>query len=159
MSHFMHEITILMGKLKVSLWAIIGIITASLTPIIPLLLLVGCAIVADTIFGIYKAYKLKLLITSRKMGQLVSKMVLYQGAIVSLFFLEKFLLGEFTIFITSIPFIITKLATITLLYIEGTSINEHIIKLYNVSIWGKFKELLKRSSEIKDDIKDVVKND
>ncbi len=149
------EMGVLSMKLKVSTWAVIGIITAFFTPIVPLLIIIGCAIICDTILGVYKAHKLNLPVTSRKMSQLVSKMCLYQFSIISLFILEKYLLGEFTLFITTVPFIITKLATIVLIYIEGKSINEHIIKLYNISIWKSLKELISRTKELKDEIESV----
>jgi len=153
------EMSVLVSKIKISTWAVIGIITAFLAPIIPLILMVGFAIIADTIFGIYKAKKLNIQITSRKMSQLVSKMVLYQMSIISLFILEKYLLNEFTTIFTDIHLILTKLGTITLLFIEIQSINEHIIKLYNVSMWGKFKELLSRTKQLKDELDQIKKTD
>jgi hypothetical protein len=155
MSHFINELTILAMKIKVSIGAVLAIILAFLVPIIPLLILVFFAIIADTIFGIYKAYKLKEKITSRKMSQLVSKMLLYQLTIISLFVLEKYLLNEFTSIFTDIHLILTKLGTITLIYIEVVSLNEHIIKLYNISIWKKFKELLGRTKALKDEIDSI----
>jgi len=87
---------------------------------------------------------------------IVSKMVLYQSAIITFFVLEKYVIGEFTILITSIPLIATKLVTVTLLYIESLSIVEGWSAISGVNIFSKFKEMLSRGRKIKDDIKDIT---
>lgn len=159
MSHMLiSELSTLLMKIKLSITGIIAIIIAFLVPIIPLILIVGVAILADTILGIYKAKKLGISITSRKMSALISKMVLYQSAVIGFFVIEKYILDDFIIIFTSIPLVLTKLVTLTLLFIEVQSVNEHVKKLYGISLWLKFKELLKRSKEIKDEIGDITKN-
>lgn len=152
------EMSILVSKIKVSSWAIIGLIIAFLVPIVPLILIVGIAILVDTIMGIYKAKKLGIAITSRKLSALISKMVLYQSAIVGFFVIEKYILDDFIIIFTAIPLVLTKLVTLTLLFIETQSINEHVKKLYNISLWGKFKDLLRRSKELKDELDEIKNN-
>ena len=64
-------------------------------PIKGLLIAVGVAIALDTIFGIFKAIKIKEEINSRRMSNIVSKFVLYEASILLLFVIDKFLLGEF----------------------------------------------------------------
>jgi len=150
------QTTILLMNIKASLTAIIGIVLAFLTPIIPLMLTVGAAIAIDTVCGIIKAKKLKDTITSRKMSKLISKLVLYQAAIVLFFCIEKFILSDIIGLFTSIPLILTKLVATTLLFIEGTSINENYKAITGVSIWKKFKNMLARAKEVKEDINDIV---
>jgi len=150
------ELTVLTMKIKTSLVAVIGIVMAFLVPIIPLLLIVGGAILLDTIFGIIKAKKLGDPVTSRKMSKIVSKMVLYESAVVLFFCIEKFVLGDIIGLFTSIPLILTKLVVTTLLFIEGTSINENYQAISGVSIWGKFKSLLSRGKELKKDFKELT---
>lgn len=150
------QTTILIMNLKTSLSAVFGIVLAFLMPIIPLMLTVGAAIAIDTICGIMKAKKLKDKITSRKMSKLISKLVLYQSAVVLFFCIEKFILSDIIGLFTSIPLILTKLVTTTLLFIEATSINENYQTITGISIWKKFKDLLARAKEIKEDVGEIV---
>jgi len=133
---------------------IVGILLTFLTPIIPLLILVGIAIAADTIFGIIRAKKLKQKITSRKMSQIVSKMVLYQGAVILFYSIEHFILGDIIGLFTSIPLILTKLVTSTLLFIELTSVSENIESAYGINLWKKFKEMVSRAKQVKEELED-----
>jgi len=133
---------------------IVGILLTFLTPIIPLLILVGIAIAADTIFGIIRAKKLKQKITSRKMSQIVSKMVLYQGAVILFYSIEHFILGDIIGLFTSIPLILTKLVTSTLLFIELTSVSENIESAYGINLWKKFKQMLTRAKQVKEELED-----
>jgi len=133
---------------------IVGILLTFLTPIIPLLILVGIAIAADTIFGIIRAKKLKQKITSRKMSQIVSKMVLYQGAVILFYSIEHFILGDIIGLFTSIPLILTKLVTATLLSIELTSVSENVESAYGINLWKKFKEMVSRAKQVKEELED-----
>lgn len=151
-----NESIILLGTLKNSIIGIIGIIMAFLVPIIPLILIVGAAITLDTIFGIYRSYKLKESITSRKLSRLISKMVLYQSAIILFFCIEKYILNDFIVVFTAIPLILTKLVSVTLIFVEIQSINENWMSITGVSLWSKFKDLLNRGKEIKSKIKDIT---
>jgi hypothetical protein len=149
------ESVILLSSIKNSLFAVIGIITAFLVPIIPLILIVGGAIILDTVFGVYRSFKLKESITSRKLSRLISKMVLYQSALIGFFCIEKFILDDFILIFTAIPLILTKLVSVTLIFIEAQSINENWMTITGVSIWKKFKELLYRSKELNNEFKEL----
>jgi len=145
----------LAASLKGSTAAIFGIVLAFLMPIVPLILIVGGAILLDTITGIYKARKLKEDITSRRMSAIVSKMALYQLALILFFTVETYVLQDIIGIFTAIPLILTKVVTTTLLFIEGTSINENYKAISGVNIWAKFKELLKRAKEVSNEVKDL----
>lgn len=125
-------------------------------PIQGLLISVGTAIALDTVFGISKAIKLKQKITSRKLSNIVSKFVLYQSAVLLIYTIDNFLLGEFFKMWFSIPFFFTKVVTIILIFIESVSIKENFEESFNVDVFKLLKGFLKRSKEIKDDI-DVLK--
>ena len=150
------QINILAISIKKSFLSIYGIIIAFLMPIIPLIIIVGVAIFVDSIFGILRAKKVKEPITSRKFSKIISKMVLYQSAIILAFAVEKFILGDIIGLFTSIPFILTKIVTTTLLFIEATSINENYLAISGVSIWKKFKTLLNRTKEFQKNIKKIT---
>jgi hypothetical protein len=125
-------------------------------PIQGLLISVGTAIALDTIFGISKAIRLKEKITSRKLSNIVSKFVLYQAAVLLIFTIDVFLLGEFFKLWFSIPYFFTKVVTIILIFIEAVSIKENFEEAFNVDIFKMLKKFLKRSVDIKQGI-DILK--
>jgi hypothetical protein len=125
-------------------------------PIQGLLISVATAIALDTIFGIAKAIKLKDKITSRKLSNIVSKFVLYQAAVLLIFTIDTFLLGEFFKLWFSIPFFFTKIVTIILIFIETVSIKENFEQAFKVNVFKLIKNFLKRGVEIKEDI-DILK--
>lgn len=143
-------------KLKLSMLPIFSVLLAFIVPIKPLMLIVGFSIFIDTIFGIVKARKLKQKVISKKLSRIVSKMVLYELAILLFFCIEKYIIGDFIGLITSIPLILTKIVTATLVTIEIVSINENYEVISGVNIWSKFKSFLMKGKELKEDIKDIV---
>ncbi len=147
-------INVLIMNLKSSLGAVLIILLAFLTPIAPLLILVGLAIGADTIFGIVRSVKKKRAITSRRLSALVSKMFLYQFATIGMYIVDKYLVGELIMVFTDIPLVLTKLVVATLLSIELKSINENIESGFGLNIWDKFKYMLRRAKSIKDELED-----
>lgn len=126
-------------------------------PIQGLLISVATAIALDTIFGIAKSIRLKDKITSRKLSNIVSKFVLYQAAVLLIFTIDTFLLGEFFKIWFSIPFFFTKIVTIILIFIETVSIKENFEQAFKVNVFKLLKSFLKRGVEIKEDI-DILKN-
>jgi len=118
-------------------------LTAVFTPVLPLLLTVGFLIGADFFVGLYKAYKLKQEITSRKLGHTISKMLLYQVTILSLFLFETFILDSV------LP--ITKIGAGLIAVVELKSISESVEIMTGVSIWKRIVKVVKRgNSETKD---------
>ena len=128
--------------------SLVIVVVGILTPVIPLVLTVGFLVAADFIFALYKAYKLNEPITSRKMGNTVSKMVLYTVAILSVFFLEVYVLDKV------LP--ISKIAAGLICLVEFKSLDESFKKLFNWSLWEKMKTILDRgNSSTKDIMKDL----
>ena len=66
-------------------------------PVYGILIAVGAAIILDTFTGVFKSIKLNGLssIRSRKLSNIVSKMLLYQVCILLLFIIDSFILNEF----------------------------------------------------------------
>jgi hypothetical protein len=118
-------------------------LVAVFTPVLPTLLTVGFLIALDFIVGIYRAFKLNEEITSRKMGNTISKMLLYNITILSLWVFEKYILQD------AIP--ITKIGAALISITELKSIDESVEKLTGVGIWKKLVRIVKRGdSETKD---------
>lgn len=121
-------------------------------PIKGLLIAVGVAIALDTIFGIFKAIKIKEEINSRRMSNIVSKFVLYEASILLLFVIDKFLLGEFFKLWFQIDHFFTKIVSIILIFIEMTSIKENFEVAFKVNIWQLLKKTIQRAKYIKNEI-------
>lgn len=122
-------------------------------PVVPLILLVGGFILIDTILGVWAAKKRGEKITSRKLGNIIPKMILYQMAVLSAFVLDVWLLGEFIKFILSIDLLFTKLVAMTLIFIEILSINENFTFITGKNLFQSFKLMITRASSVKEDIK------
>jgi len=116
---------------------------AVFAPVVPLLLTIGFLIVLDFIVGIYRALKLKEMITSRKMGNTISKMLLYQITILSLWVFEIYILNSI------IP--VTKIGGGLIAVTEIKSIDESVEKMTGVGVWKRISKIIKRGqSETKD---------
>jgi hypothetical protein len=128
-------------------------------PIQQLVMVVGLAILCDTFTGIYKSVKLDgwKSIRSRKLSNIISKMVLYEIAIIVLFPIDKFLLNELLLNIVSVQFFSTKVACVLLILVEITSIKENIEAALKIDIWKTLKNFIKRAKEVSNNY-DEIKN-
>lgn len=125
-----------------------------ISPLIGLLLSVGLAIVFDTLTGIAKSVKQGgwQAFSSKKLSNIISKLIIYPAAVVAIYIVDKFLLDEFLKMWFQIDFMSTKLVTLVLIFIEATSIKENFEAIYKIDIFKKLKNTLKRSKELKDQL-------
>ena len=137
---------------KEKIRVLISVVISFITPIKPLLIVIGLVICIDTISGIYKVFKTKEKFSSRKLSRTISKMVLYLGSIILIFILDKYLLGEVVKIFTTVDLFPTKTWTMFLVGVELLSIRENIKAATKVDIWEKFKTVLRRAKEEKDEI-------
>jgi hypothetical protein len=121
-------------------------------PIKGILLTIGLAIFADTVVGIWKSKKLNIKITSRKLSQIVSKMLLYEATVILFFMIDSFILDGIMQKLFSVPFLLTKMVALTLISIEVFSIDENIKAVKKTGLFDAFKNLVARSKNVKDDI-------
>lgn len=151
-------LTVLFMNFKTQIFAIAAMIIAFFAPIGPLLIIVGLAIFADTLFGIIKAYKRKQAITSRRMSAIISKMFLYQFCVIGVYVIDKYLLSSILSIFTSHELLPTKLVVLTLLSIELKSINENIEAGFKINLWQSLKKMVTRAKELKDDVEEIIDN-
>ena len=123
--------------LKGKVWLFASL--AVFLPIKELMLTIGFLVSADLIVGIWKAIKTKQRIRSRRMSDTVTKLLLYQLAIMSGFLIETFIINEL------IP--ITKLIATVVAIIEFKSIVESIEAVTGKDLWSKIKTIIGRKSE------------
>jgi len=127
-------------------------------PIQQLVMVVGIAIILDTFTGIYKSVKLNgwRSIRSRKLSNIISKLVLYEVSIILLYPIDKFLLNELLLNIVSVQFFSTKVACVLLILVELTSIKENVEAALKINIWQILKRTINRAKEISHDVDDIA---
>jgi len=134
-------------------------LVAFFAPISSLLVLVGMAIVSDTIVGLYSSYKTKTPILSRKLARIVSKMFVYQGVVLLFFAMDKLIINELTTIAISVQFITTKIVSLMLVSIECYSIDEKIRNFNNgKGIQFYFIRVLKLTKTLKKEYEDINVN-
>ncbi len=129
--------------MKTKIWLLASL--SILLPIKELMLTVGFLVGADLVVGIWKALKLKQRIRSRRMSDTVTKLLLYQVAIISGFLIEKYVITEM------LP--VAKLVGTVIAIIEFKSIIESIEAVTKQDIWSRIKALIGRKS---DDLVDAM---
>lgn len=110
---------------------------AALAPIHSVLIVVGILIVVDTITGVWAAVKNGQTITSARLRDTITKMLLFQLAVITGFLLEKYLLADL------LP--VSKLIAGIIGVTEGTSILENINKIRGDNL---FKTLIDKLGSV-----------
>jgi hypothetical protein len=151
------QLAILLLSIQTNLLTLISIITAFFLPISGIIFLVGFLILIDTIPGVWKAKKLKQPITSRKLSAIISKLALYEVAVIMLYLIDYWILDAIVLKFFSVPLMVTKITALTLCSIELISISENYKIIYGLNIWESLKNLLKRGAELKDDVDKIKK--
>lgn len=127
------------------------------TPIQGLIISVGIVIIFDTITGIYRSVRKKgwKSISSHKLSNIISKMLLYEFSLIFLYPIDKFVLNDLLLNLVSVEFFATKLACVLLILVEITSIKENIEQALEINIWQNLKAFLKRIKEVSKDIDEI----
>jgi hypothetical protein len=117
-------------------------------PIKGVLITVGAFIILDTASGIWKSRVNKVPITSRRLSCVVSKMLLYESAVLCTYLLDFYILGDILESIFGIEGLLVKATALLLIYIESQSINENYKAAKGIDLWAEFKKLVQRSKEV-----------
>ena len=150
------QLAILLSSIQKSSFQLLAVISTFFMPISGILFLIAFAILVDTITGIWKSRKLKIPITSRGLSAIVSKLFLYEVAVILTYMIDKFILNDIILVFFSIPLMLTKILALVLVSIEVISTSENYEAVRGINIWSSLKNLLQRSREIKQDI-DTIK--
>jgi hypothetical protein len=153
------QLAILLATIKQSFTQLLTVIAAFFLPISGILFLIGFAIVVDTITGIWKAKKLKIQITSRKLSTIISKMMLYEVAVIGFYLIDFWILNDIILKFFSVPLMLTKILSLILVSIEVMSINENYKAVKGIDIWQGMKNLFARAKEIKTDLNGLRHNE
>ena len=153
------QLAILLTTIKQSMVQILTVIGAFFLPISGILFLIGFAIMVDTITGIWKAKKLGITITSRKLSTIISKMMLYEVAVIGFYLIDFWILNDIILKFFSVPLMLTKILSLILVSIEVMSINENYKAVKGIDIWQGMKNLFARAKEIKTDLNGLRHNE
>lgn len=146
------QIFILLASVRTSFPKILALLWTFFLPISGLFLLVGFCIGLDTITGIWKSYKLKTKISSRKLSGIISKMMLYQITLILFYLIDNFILNAIILKFFSVPLMLTKVVALILISIEVMSINENVIAVKGLNLWESMRNLFARAKDIKTEI-------
>ena len=128
---------------------------AVLAPVKPLVFIAILAIILDTCFGIWRSVKKNgwASIRSRRLSHTISKSLLYSGAIVFIFLLEKYVVADILGQFVAVDLVLTKMFTFFCVVTEIKSINESYFSVTGVNVWDKFIKFVKRSKEQLEELK------
>ena len=127
-------------------------------PIQGILITVAAFIILDTISGIWKSRVKKVPITSRGMSGIISKMLLYQAAILATYLLDFYVVGDILEGVFGIKGLTVKAAALLLVFIEAQSINENYKIAKGIDLWEEFKKLLSRAKEVTSTVNSISKD-
>jgi len=128
---------------------------AVLAPVKPMVLMAVATIILDMGFGVWRSVKKNgwASIRSRRLSNTISKSLLYSGAIVFIFLLEKFVLADLLGYFISVDLLLTKAFTAFCVFTEVKSINENYFSVTGINVWEKFMQFVKRSKEQVEELK------
>jgi len=150
------QLSILLSSIQKSSLQLLAVVSTFFLPITGILFLIGFAILVDTITGIWKAKKLGIPITSRKLSAIISKLMLYEVAVILFYLIDSFILNDIILTFFSVPLMLTKILSLVLVSIEVMSISENYKAVKGIDLWQAMKLLFARARDIKQDI-DTIK--
>lgn len=126
-----------------------------LAPVKPMVLMAVFTIILDMFFGVWRSVRKNgwASIRSRRLSNTISKSLLYSGAIVFIFLLEKFVLADLLGYFISVDLLLTKAFTAFCVFTEIKSINESYFSVTGINVWDRFIKFVKRGKEQMDELK------
>ena len=146
------QLSILLSSIQKSSLQLLAVVSTFFLPITGILFLIGFAILVDTITGIWKSKKLGIPITSRKLSAIISKLMLYEVAVILFYLIDRFILNDIILTFFSVPLMLTKILALVLVSIETISISENYKAVKGIDLWQAMKLLFARARDIKQDI-------
>jgi hypothetical protein len=141
--------------MKTKLALMLASIIAVVSPVFPMVYIAVLAILIDTVFGIWRSVKLGgwNSVRSRRLSHVISKSLLYSGAIVFMFLLEKYIAADIVAHFISIDLIMTKITAFFCVVVEIKSINESYESVTGKNVLKSLREFITRAKEEADKLK------
>lgn len=141
--------------MKTKLALMLASIIAVVSPVFPMVYIAILAILIDTVFGIWRSVKIGgwNSVRSRRLSHVISKSLLYSGAIVFMFLLEKYIAADIIAHFISIDLIMTKITAFFCVVVEIKSINESYESVTGKNVLKSLREFITRAKEEADKLK------
>jgi hypothetical protein len=141
--------------MKAKLLLMITSMLAVIAPVFPMIYIAILAILIDTAFGIWRSVKKGgwKSIRSRRLSHVISKSLLYSGAILFVFLIEKYIAADIVANFISIDLIMTKIVAFFCVVVEIKSINESYESVTGQNVLKSLREFITRAKEEADKLK------
>jgi len=137
------------------LTTLVKVLTVFFSPVSGIIIIVAISTIVDTLFGIWRAYSLKEVVTSKKARYgLIPKILSYVGAVMLVYASDYFIINELTQMVVSVDFLSTKIIALVLLSIEVKSMDESFMDVKGWSFLGRFTSIITRAKNIKKHLED-----
>lgn len=135
--------------MKTKLLLLATSILAVLSPVKPMIYVALLAIMLDTSFGIWRSVKKGgwKAIRSRRLSHVVSKSLLYCGAILFIFLVEKYIAADLLAHFISVDLVMTKIVAFFCVAVEIKSINESYESVTGKNLLKSLREFVTRAKE------------
>lgn len=122
---------------------------AVLSPVKPMIYVALLAIVLDTAFGVWRSVKKGgwKSIRSRRLSHVVSKSLLYCGAILFIFLVEKYIAADLLAHFIAVDLVMTKIVAFFCVAVEVKSINESYESVTGKNILKSLRSFVTRAKE------------
>jgi hypothetical protein len=131
-----------------SFWAVIS-------PVMPMIYIAMLAISIDTCFGIWRSVKKGgwKAFKSRRLSNTISKSLLYGGAIMFIYLIEKYIAGDIISNFISVELIMTKVFAFFCVMVEVKSINESYEDVTGKNVLAALRKFVTRTKQDIDELR------
>jgi hypothetical protein len=135
--------------MKTKLLLLATSIIAVLSPVKPMIYVALLAIMLDTSFGVWRSVKKGgwKAIKSRRLSHVISKSLLYCGAILFIFLVEKYIAADLLAHFISVDLVMTKIVAFFCVAVEIKSINESYESVTGKNLLKSLREFVTRAKE------------
>ena len=128
---------------------------AVVAPVFPMIYIAIIAILIDTGFGLWRSIKKGgwKSIKSRRLSHVISKSLLYSGAILFTFLIEKYIAADIIAHFIAIDLVMTKIIAFFCVVVEVKSINESYESVTGKNMLKSLRAFVTRAKEEADKLK------
>lgn len=128
---------------------------AVISPVFPMIYIAILAILIDTGFGIWRSVKKGgwKSIRSRRLSHVISKSLLYSGAILFTFLIEKYIAADLIAQFVAVDLVMTKVIAFFCVVVEVKSINESYESVTGKNMLKALRVFITRAKEEADKLK------
>lgn len=135
--------------MKTKLLLLASSFLAVISPVKPIIYIALLAIILDTSFGVWRSVKKGgwKAIKSRRLSHVISKSLLYCGAILFVFLIEKYIAADLVAHFIAVDLIMTKIVAFFCVTVEIKSMNESYESVTGKNLLKSLREFVTRSKE------------